>query len=903
VEGDGAHNALFGTYQWNDQETDATLVTTGLRDGTLWGDTILQYNTNEPFVADLLKGDPDTSEETLLEDQAARNYAIPSKERCIQCHEGSASQSFVLGFLPVQVSRRRTGEGGTYEPAGPDELTQLQRLIDYGVITGIESPSDVLPLEQLEGSRTPRNDYELQAQAYTLGNCSHCHNPRGYPSIQNPVLKTVFNLLPGPDGGLFQFPLEKYSPRIFRGNGGTTQMPYITPSLMDYPRFDPLNTSTLVSDFVVLTASTSPPAAAVLYAPWRSLMYRNVDTAFSYVDDEALFPHMPRNTPGYDNRVPRILSDWMVSIPSVLKHPEQNEYAFIDTWDGQPATFQEPNTDEQPYVEVLPGDPRYASAVAAANGRLEILHTGVNPQLDVPRDDRGNPTEALTPRYQQDRNTGDIIDPATLADPICNPVPTGRLCGPGSVSTVCDPPDHPNWTRLDETNPEVYATRRVDWVEKLAEQQPDNVSGCGGASQPANVSAHQDEEDAVSLLQTVSLAPFRSYATTAVPYGFWQVQAGCDYSGEKTAASLVSTSSGDTRWLNNPATHTPPSAPVYFQTPGAAVFKSICINCHGALADGSGRLADNLAEMTGGQARPADFRDGLFGPVGAAPDANNRHAVFGAGVPTTTPDWYSLDGVTLDDDDRASRYMAWMALGGTQVLIPPPILQIVSLTRVLGTRRPYFAAAQPSANMLSTAKLLCETLLGNSKTPEPNFDPEGVYSEYIDGNAEFIGTNHDGQTWFDMCRQGHPSPVHVMHLSSSCTSHLCEPSAFINGALSVSRSLIDPGSYPPGTPVGDPDGATGTASSLTADNAFPWCVQPLDYLSGQQALDYISAQGWPLCPQNVTYWTTADASRWATRGAINAGLAVFLYLDGLEKKSAPDADYDECPTTGTMGDP
>ena len=56
--------------------------------------------------------------------------------RCVQCHMGSPTQDFVLGFIPLQVARRATGTGGTYEPTGADELTQLQRLIDYGVITG-----------------------------------------------------------------------------------------------------------------------------------------------------------------------------------------------------------------------------------------------------------------------------------------------------------------------------------------------------------------------------------------------------------------------------------------------------------------------------------------------------------------------------------------------------------------------------------------------------------------------------------------------------------------------------------------------------------------------------------------------------------------------------------------------
>ena len=134
---------------------------------------------------------------------------------------GSATKDFVLGFLPLQVKRRATGTGGTYDATGPDELTQLQRLIDVGVITGITSPDDVKPLEESQGTRMPRKtasadgddltaDGELKAQAYMLGNCAHCHNPRGFPSIAKPELASMLNFLPnGEDGGIFEFPFER----------------------------------------------------------------------------------------------------------------------------------------------------------------------------------------------------------------------------------------------------------------------------------------------------------------------------------------------------------------------------------------------------------------------------------------------------------------------------------------------------------------------------------------------------------------------------------------------------------------------------------------------------------------------------------------------------------------------
>src|SRR4029453_16590065 len=125
-----------------------------------------------------------------------QHYAIPGRIRCVQCHLGSPTKDFVLGFFPLQVARRANGTGGTYEPTGEDELSQLQRLIDYGVIKGMTSPADVLPLEQSQGVRKPRADGELTAQAYMVGNCAHCHNPRGLPSVTKPELATALNFLP-----------------------------------------------------------------------------------------------------------------------------------------------------------------------------------------------------------------------------------------------------------------------------------------------------------------------------------------------------------------------------------------------------------------------------------------------------------------------------------------------------------------------------------------------------------------------------------------------------------------------------------------------------------------------------------------------------------------------------------
>ncbi len=384
-------------------------------------------------------------------------HAIPGSPRCIQCHMGSPSQSFVLGFTPRQINRRPQGVGGTLEATGPDELTQLQRFIDAGIVTGIDSPDDdVLPLEGSQGSRVPRNDYELVAQGYMLGNCAHCHNPRGFPTIQNPVLANVLDFLPGPNSGIFQFPLERYSPRIGRGLSGSTPIPYITPSLVDLPRLDPASNAPAADVFEL--GSSASGVNWVIYAPWRSIIYRNVESAFAYTDDLALYPHMPMNTPGYDIRARQILSDWMVSIPAARKHPELVEYGYQTLTPLEPinAPVEQvggsyvPVVDwtPQPYAEVPAGAPQYANAVADANARLQILHTGVNPALPI------LPGGVVYSRYADPmtaRPTTSSIRRPCRSTPSVNPIPTNN--SPSAAFSPYPLPEHAHWVITDLTDP------------------------------------------------------------------------------------------------------------------------------------------------------------------------------------------------------------------------------------------------------------------------------------------------------------------------------------------------------------------------------------------------------------------------------------------------------------------
>lgn len=911
-DGTAQNNALFGTYAWNDDETEANLVEDPLRNGEPFIDRLITYITDEPGAAKVRATNPPNLSFALQAQKLVRHYAIPGSDRCQDCHMGSPSQSFILGFTPLQIKRRPVGEGGIIEPAAADELTQLQRLIDFGVITGVNSPDDISNLEDSQGTRKPRNNYELTAQGYMIGNCAHCHNPRGEPTVDNPVLANVLDFLPGTgqNQGIFQFPLEQMSPRISRDLGGAVSIPYITPSLMDYsveddpqylfwkPKADATGSWPLMPNIPVSTVTYPPgiPRAGV-FAPWRSLIFRNVDTPFAYSDNFALFPHMPKHVPGYDCRAAHIMGDWMVSIPARRKHPNLWEFGVPTNVGGSLDFCGNPDqcdTEPQPYVGVTPGDPNYDydTAVSDAANRLDMYHSA-QPTWQPPW------YGPFPNRYTYCPDTSDIVDIAVLygSNNTCAPqlVPASGPVWNSDYSRLLMPdvnvPLQAHWVVTDLTDvPGDWYPRRSDWDDVLVNQ---NFAPITGTNCGTELQKQAQNEQVVQTLQSVTLSPsIRSYALNEIPLGLWVNKPTCNLSGAPTVSQLAS-SAQPPKWLSKvQSSQTPPapSSPVYTELPGAAVFNMICVNCHGAKADSQGRLADNLMTMTGGSVRVANLRDGLFGPVGTG---TNRPRVFG---PTAA----TLD---ISPDDLASRYLAWMALGGTQAHIPPSILNIVGNTQVLGVARRanvFSSVTATSANMLATAQELCRNVLPlpGGGDPIPFYPTSGSFDYQ---SSSLIATNGDAELWQNLCSIDNPTPIRGLiaaNWTQSSTSFTIKPL----------ENLYRQQGYPPNYPVGNQYGQI--VPSLQADNTMPWCImQPTDPTELPNAQQYvvnhaIAGNPLPFCPQSLTagdYQMRQDSQgnndlyNWADRGAINAGLAVFLYLDqvvvhGLQ----PKPSYDQC---------
>ncbi|HYQ47303.1 MAG TPA: hypothetical protein VER11_35275 [Polyangiaceae bacterium] len=860
--------SLFGTYKWDEDETRATLVTDKLRSGEPFTDQMYEYTVDEPKAEEIRAKMPVNLSEELEYNQVARHWAIPGKSRCIHCHEGSLNDNFILGFTPMQINRRKLGEGGVYEAPSDDELGQLQRLIDLGVITGVKSSDDIVKLEDSQLGASPpreaRNDAELKAQAYLLANCAHCHNPNGFPSVSNPELTNVFNLYPGKRageadvGGVFQFPLETYSPRINRvvtNPTDDTRIAYITPSLHD---IEGRGADGDVPKFVDNDDPNSSEARKFVSVPWRSLIYRNVYTPFTYADARIVYPHMPFDSAGHDCRAAQWLGAWMVSIPAVRKHPELPE-SCVDV------TCQD--VDAQPYVEVLPGDPAYAKAASAAKQRLAAFTND--------------------PENTRCVDNSDIVDPLVLS---------GKASRPRDISYKSFPerdgvPDHAHWVITDLTERAgLWTPRRDDWKSILVDHEFPAPPTDSIARQ-----AFEDQKAIVDLLGSKHLSDVKSFANAKFPLALWQNKPNCKLDSQRTVKSYAANERP--HWFDK--SNADPEAHVFQVHPGQAVFDMICINCHGPNADSLGRQADLLQTMTGGRSRVANFRSGLFNPAPQddpydKPDLGllvNRPRVFGP---------YASAGVSTDD--WGARYLAWMALGGTQAEIPQLVLDQVSITGDAGLNRTTLLSAT-GANMLQVAQGAClavEGYAGEKGTP-----PVFHFRERELKNNPLIPLNGDQELWQRICALANPLIVRAITPRLDADGNPLDDGALRAYATPVCDSQGQPTPcYPRDAAVGNQFGET--VSSLDpASNTFAWCLSSgFGSISAEKLQAFAQAnlhdgKPLPICPASweasvTTIDHLADSKVWANRGAINAGFLVFDFLDKFIKGEMGHVRYNEC---------
>jgi uncharacterized repeat protein (TIGR03806 family) len=132
-----------GTYVWNDEQTDAILITTGLNKTINWIDAM-----GKPNVI---------------------SYRIPSTRECATCHQSSGKIIPIgpkLRNLNIEVTRNSTA------------VNQLGHLHNSGVLDAASSAN----IPALPDWKNGALSLSERARAYLDVNCAHCHNSHGVAS-------------------------------------------------------------------------------------------------------------------------------------------------------------------------------------------------------------------------------------------------------------------------------------------------------------------------------------------------------------------------------------------------------------------------------------------------------------------------------------------------------------------------------------------------------------------------------------------------------------------------------------------------------------------------------------------------------------------------------------------------
>jgi hypothetical protein len=659
---------------------------------------------------------------------------------------------------------------------------------------------------------------------------------------------------------------------------------------------------------------------------------------------------MPMNTAGFDCRAPRIMGDWMVGLPSVRKlvqlatlvggtAPSED---LLPTG-VPPAVLGSLKTgyddNPQPYVEVPPDSTLYAQALQDARARMVEYHEGVRYQYcqDVLSPDIYDPfVPFVHPEYTYHPNPYEYQTSADPETPPLDPMHPDRY-----VQPRIGVPYHAHWINYDPTEPPPpWVPRRTDWKEILVGGMTDTGVPIGMKSpeqleadgNPADADAfrHRRTYVARALAESALSDELRSYATKEKPFGTWVTKPACM---QKLAASQQTVS-------QLPASETPawlavarpdPGAYLYKLSPGAAIFRHVCINCHGPNADGKGIQVDLLAAASEGEARPANFKGGLFGPLETP--LSNILATFDV----------ANTGDKKAADTWASRYMAWMALGGTLKRIPQDVLHLVTTTPILGHPRVNIGqlpgASDPTGNMLNMAKGLCSMVLPTPTSDGlPDYEknvyaynnnsllpPPSNYPPYSYQNSPFVDSTYDKEMWLHLCGDFSPQVVRVYGTLSAPTNkgdlaviQLVKMYYAVHPDPVRAANAADTANYPADAPVWDHTSyATKTQQmGVTRRNLYPACLDPKLIPADQLTAGHAAKQLPPGCPPDFLrdaqpLWINerekpsaedqlvfaGNIQVWVLRGATASGMSVFSYLE--QRMSDPNMAklspyYDQC---------
>ncbi len=133
---------IFAEYVWNDEQTEAFLVTQGSQTTVSWRD----------------------------ENDAIRSviYKIPSVTvDCNRCHGTLSGEVSPIGFKPQNLNSNFNYHNGT--------KNQLQKLIQLGYLED-NLPNNIVAVVDYKDASKP---LDLRTRSYFDANCAHCHKPGG----------------------------------------------------------------------------------------------------------------------------------------------------------------------------------------------------------------------------------------------------------------------------------------------------------------------------------------------------------------------------------------------------------------------------------------------------------------------------------------------------------------------------------------------------------------------------------------------------------------------------------------------------------------------------------------------------------------------------------------------------
>lgn len=135
------------TYEWNDEQTEATRLTSGRNFEFSWIGSAGETRTV--------------------------NYGIPSNGTCRKCH-GTAPDTRTLG--------PSTGMMNMMNDYGDGPVNQIDHLESLGLLD--ETPPPPSERQALVDPEDPSADPTEKGRAYLHANCGHCHSPEGEDADQ-----------------------------------------------------------------------------------------------------------------------------------------------------------------------------------------------------------------------------------------------------------------------------------------------------------------------------------------------------------------------------------------------------------------------------------------------------------------------------------------------------------------------------------------------------------------------------------------------------------------------------------------------------------------------------------------------------------------------------------------------